>query len=91
MNLPNTLTIVASGNNTRASGETINRPVPIVLQATMPTPEARRDFHHPDLRSYVREHGRSVLSALLGLVENWLAAGKPLRGAPSGASKVGPR
>ncbi|HUU97490.1 MAG TPA: bifunctional DNA primase/polymerase [Phycisphaerae bacterium] len=84
VNLPNTLTIVASGNNTQASAEIIKRSVPIVLQATAADPEARRDFKHPNLRAYVREQRRTVLSALIGMVENWLAAGRQEHGAPLG-------
>jgi DNA polymerase-1 len=78
INLPNNLTVVASGNNVQASGEIAKRIVPIMLQPDSPKPEARQNFEHPDLRAYVREHRRRILSCLLGMVENWIAAGKPL-------------
>ena len=77
INLPNNLTVVASGNNVQASGEIAKRIVPIMLQPTTPHPEARQDFQHPDLRAYVRDNRRKVFSCLLGMVENWLAKGKP--------------
>jgi len=78
VNLPNNLTLVASGNNVTASGELVKRSVPIVLQPTTAHPERRRDFQHPDLRGYVRKNRRTVLECLLGLVENWIAAGRPI-------------
>lgn len=74
---PNNLTIVASGNNVHATGELVKRTVPIMLQPSSPHPERRRDFQHPDLPAYVRARRRDALGALLGLVENWLAAGQP--------------
>jgi len=78
VNLPNNLTMVASGNNVQATGEIIKRTVPILLQPTTASPESRRDFHHPDLRGYVRKERGTILACLLGLVENWKAAGKPI-------------
>jgi len=75
--LPNNLTIVGTGNNVQASGEIAKRIVPILIEPTSAHPEARADFHHPDIRAYVRERRRLVLACLLGLVENWIAAGKP--------------
>jgi hypothetical protein len=84
VNLPNNLTVVASGNNTQASGEIIKRAVPIVLQPRTAAPEARRDFQHPDLRAFVRGQRRAVLACLLGMVENWLAAGRPRHAAKMG-------
>lgn len=78
VNLPNNLTVVGSGNNLQASGEIAKRIVPIMIQPTSAHPELRRDFQHADLRGYVRTQRKNVLSCLLGLVENWIAAGKPM-------------
>ncbi len=78
VSLSNRLTVVASGNNVQASGEMAKRTVPIMLQPKDAHPESRTDFEHPQLPAYVRENRRRVLSCLLGMVENWLAAGKPL-------------
>jgi hypothetical protein len=76
--LPNTLTVVGSGNNTECSGEIAKRTVPIQLQPRTAHPESRRDFLHPNLRAHVKESRRRILSILLGMVENWLAQGRPL-------------
>ena len=77
INLRNNLTVVASGNNVQASGEIAKRIVPIMLQPKNAHPERRTDFQHPDLPAYVRENRCRILSCLLGMVENWLASGKP--------------
>jgi len=77
VSLPNNLTIVGTGNNVQASGEIAKRVVPIMIEPTDAHPEARTDFQHADIRAYVRRQRRIVLECLLGLVENWLAAGRP--------------
>ena len=71
LRLPNNLTVVASGNNVRATGEIVKRTVPIGLQPKTDAPESRTDFRHPDLREYVREVRRDVLGALLSMVIAW--------------------
>jgi hypothetical protein len=75
--LPNNLTIIGTGNNVQASGEITKRIVPILMEPKNAHPEARKDFKHPDIRAYVRQQRRVGLECLLGMVENWIAAGKP--------------
>lgn len=77
VNLQNNLTIVASGNNVQVTGEIAKRTIPIMLQPTSANPEMRSDFHHPDLREYVKTNREIVLSCLIGLIENWKQAGRP--------------
>ena len=77
VSLPNNLTIVGTGNNIQASGEIAKRIVPIMIEPASAHPEARTDFQHPDIRAYVRRQRRRALECLLGMVENWLAAGRP--------------
>jgi len=77
VSLPNTLTVVGSGNNTECSAEIVKRTIPIMLQPDTPHPERRRKFLHPNLRAHVAESRRHILAALIGMVENWIAAGKP--------------
>ena len=61
--------------NVQASGEIAKRIVPIMIEPTSVNQEARTDFQYSDIRAYVRQQRRTVLECLLGLVENWLAAG----------------
>ncbi len=77
VSMPNNLTIVGTGNNVQASGEIAKRIVPIMIEPASANPEARTDFQHPDIRAYVRQQRRTVLECVLGLVENWTAAGRP--------------
>lgn len=76
--LPNGVTIVGTGNNIHATGEISKRVVPIMLQPATDAPETRQDYRHPLLRSYVESQRPRVLGALLGLVEAWRTAGRPL-------------
>jgi hypothetical protein len=75
--LQNNLIVVGSGNNVQASGEVAKRIVPVMIEPMTAHPEHRTDFQHPDIRAYARERRRVVLECLLGLVENWRAAGRP--------------
>lgn len=94
LKLPNNLTIVGTGNNVEASSEVIKRCVPIMLEPTDSHPENRTAFQHADIRSYVRQHRRTILECLLGMIENWLIAGRPpgelpLGGFESWAAAIG--
>lgn len=75
--LPNTLTLVASANNLRASSEVAKRMVPIWLEPKTDRPEARSDFLHPDIHAYAAAKRRQTLSILLGMVLRWKDAGRP--------------
>ena len=81
---PNNLTVVASGNNVRMTGELAKRTIPIILQPATDRPEDRTDYAHADLRRYVRTVRRQVIAALLGLIDNWRTAGSPLHTRPLG-------
>jgi hypothetical protein len=88
VSLRNTLIWVASGNNVEGSAEVIKRVVPVHLQPKDDHPEDRpaEDFRHADLRPYIRSVRRQVLAVLLGMVEVWKAAGRPL---PEGTTPLG--
>jgi len=77
LRLENTLTIVATANNPRATGEIVKRTVPITLQPETETPELRDNFKHPHLFKYVLKRRQRVWCWLLGMVENYKAAGFP--------------
>ena len=73
----NNLTIAASGNNVKMTGELSKRCVSIQLMPVSDHPENRTDYEHPDLRSYVTAVRGSVLGCLLGMIENWRAKNQP--------------
>jgi len=82
--LPNTLTVVGTGNNVHATGEISKRIVPVRLMPATESPETRTDFRHSDLLAFVRENRERILGALLGLIEHWRASGRPLHRAAFG-------
>ncbi|HEV7300581.1 MAG TPA: PriCT-2 domain-containing protein [Tepidisphaeraceae bacterium] len=75
--LPNNLILFGSGNNVEGTGEIIKRMVPIFLQPQTADPQNRKEFVHPDLLEYLPTVRRKVLSAILGMVCVWRAAGRP--------------
>jgi len=77
LRLENTLTIVATANNPRATGEIVKRTVPITLQPETETPELRDNFKHPHLFKYILNRRQRVWCWLLGMIENYKAAGFP--------------
>lgn len=84
LNLENVLTVVATGNNIQCSSEIAKRIIPIILQPKTSHPEDRTEFEHCDLPRHVRENRRLILSCLLGMIENWKAAGQPPHPQPLG-------
>jgi putative DNA primase/helicase len=81
---PNNLTIIASGNNVRATGEIVKRTIPVCLQPSDGKPEDRTNFVHPDLRGFIAQNRRRILSVLLGMIERWKAARRPPGKKPMG-------
>lgn len=76
--MPNRMVVAMSANNPRATGELVKRTVPIVLAPKNDHPELRDDFVHPDALAYAAERRPKVLAALMGIVEAWIAARKPV-------------
>ena len=74
----NNLTIAASGNNVKMTGELSKRCVSIQLMPVSDHPENRTDYEHPDLRAYVTAVRPAVLGCLLGMIENWRTKSQPL-------------
>lgn len=73
----NNLTVVATGNSVRATGEIVKRSVPIVLQPKDASPELREDFRHQDLKAFITQNRVTVLRTLLWMIDSWIAAGSP--------------
>ena len=84
MRIENTLTVIATANNPRATGEIVRRAVPITLQPEDDAPELRDDFKHPHLFKHVLYRRPRVWSVMTGLVEAWKEKGKPSTGMKMG-------
>lgn len=70
---------VASGNNPSLSSEMTRRAVRIRLDAKVERPWLRdpQSFRHGDLLGWVTTHRGELVAAVLTLVQNWIARGKP--------------
>ncbi|WP_217552039.1 hypothetical protein [Streptomyces sp. GbtcB6] len=77
--LPNTATWVALGNNVSVEGDISRRVYWIRLHPAYANPQDRpaNSFRHPDLKEWATEHRAELLSAVLTLVRAWYAAGCP--------------
>lgn len=84
MRLENNLTIVATANNPRATGEIVRRAIPITLQPEDDAPELRSTFKHPQLFKYVLKRRPRIWAVMMKLVENWKEAGRPSTSAKMG-------
>jgi hypothetical protein len=80
--LPVRCTWVLTGNNPSYSEEIGRRVVPVRLVPQTDRPEARRNFHHQELESWVGEHRADLLWGLAVFVRAWQAAARPLPSCP---------
>jgi putative DNA primase/helicase len=77
LRLPNRALWVVTGNNIKLSNEIARRSVWSRLDARVDRPWEREGFRHPQLRAWVEERRHEILWALLTLVQNWIAKGRP--------------
>lgn len=64
-------------NNFTADRDAMRRSVTIRLDTKMARPELRTDFRHPDIKAYTARNREKILLAMICLVENWKAKGRP--------------
>jgi hypothetical protein len=69
---------LGTANGPRFSKDMANRSVSIGLDARCEHPGDRTGFQHPDIIGYTRKNRGVILSAFLGLVQNWRDQGQPL-------------
>jgi hypothetical protein len=75
--VPNDRTWIVTGNNLRTGGDIARRTVWVRLDADCPDPDRRGGFVLGDLRVWLEGHAGELLTALLVLVADWVAAGAP--------------
>jgi len=75
----NRATWIVTGNNLQFSNEVSRRTIHIRMDARMERPWKRpeTDFKHPALREWVVENRACLVWAVLTLVQNWIAQGRP--------------
>lgn len=67
-----------TGNNLLLGGDMVRRTVQITIDPKMPNPETRTEFAIADFDGWVHVKRGQLVWALLTLVSNWVAKGKPL-------------
>jgi hypothetical protein len=68
---------LATGNNVATTGELARRIIRCRIDAGVPQPHLRTGFKHPDLRAWAKAERPRLIWAVLTLVQNWLALGRP--------------
>lgn len=76
---PNQALWIMTGNNVDLSGDIHRRICWIRLNANMNQPFTRNatQFQHPDLIGWIKRNRGSIIWAVLTLIQNWIAQGKP--------------
>ncbi len=77
--LPNNLLVIATGNNLQVKADTARRCLLIQMLSMEEHPEARSNFHHPDLEAWIAEHQAALLTAALTILRGYVAAGRPVQ------------
>jgi len=77
--LPNRVTWRGTGNNIKLAGDLPRRTVWVRLDAKQARPWLRdsKEFRHPNLVEWVREHRADIVRAILTIVRAWVVAGRP--------------
>jgi hypothetical protein len=76
--LPNQTVVAITGNNLVVDDDLFRRIVLVQLHSQHEHPQERTDFQVPRLKAFAREHRHELLAALLILVRNYHAKGKPV-------------
>jgi len=86
--VPNDRLWVVTGNNVMIGGDMDRRVLWSTINANLEHPELRSptEFEESDLRGWVGDHRSEVLHSMLVLIRAWVAAGRPVREAPTSDS-----
>ena len=69
---------IMTSNNTRMSEDMSRRFARVRLRTNLRNPERRSDIDKVDILSWTKTNRSKILSALSGLVQNWLEDGSPI-------------
>lgn len=76
--LLNQATWLFAGNNVQIGEEIARRTVRIRMVALTANPHQRKAFVHNPLREWITLHRKEIVSAILTLIQHWIAKGRPL-------------
>jgi hypothetical protein len=71
-------TWLATGNNILLGGDLGRRVYEIRLDSEIERPWERKNFRHPNLIDWIREHRGQIVGAIFTLIRAWVVAGRPL-------------
>jgi len=77
VNLPNLAQWIITGNNLEFTDEIARRALTIALDPKTDKPNLRTGFKHDPLEGWIKKQRRVLVSAVLTLVQHWLAEGRP--------------
>lgn len=77
ISVPNKALWLLTGNNPRYSTELARRCIRIRIDPKQDRPWERKNFRHGDLPGWARGNRPKLIHALLVLIQNWIAAGRP--------------
>lgn len=69
---------VVTGNNLSLGGDLVRRTITVMIDPDMVSPETRTGFAIQDLPTWIRDNRNRLLHALLTIITNWVASGRPL-------------
>lgn len=75
--LPNSATWILTGNNLSLDSELARRSMRIRLDSNVERPWERNGFKHPDLIEWMQNNRGEIVTAILTLINNWVANGMP--------------
>lgn len=76
--LLNQATWLFAGNNVQIGEEIARRTVRIRMVALTANPHQRKAFVHNPLREWITLHRKEIVTAILTLIQHWIAKGRPL-------------
>ena len=80
---PCNFVIMGTANNVIMTAESVNRTLPVPLNAGVERPDQRSDFRHPHVKDYPADNLPRLRSAALSIVRHWLDKGRvPPRRSP---------
>ena len=87
VSVPNNMQMSFTGNNVSCSDDNGRRFMYVDLEVPTDFAEARSGFKYPLLNTTIKEKRPELLTALLTLIQSWIAAGRPAPrpGAPIGS------
>jgi hypothetical protein len=71
-------TVMATGNDLTFTGDTARRSMLCTIDVKSDAPDKRDDFKIPDLLVHIQAHRKQYLAAAIGVVLEWVKAGRPL-------------